>query len=392
MGMTDLLIPVSPHVLLSESAEELETIRTAAGREEVHFDAYFLPVLKAYAAYVQRLPLTSTLFSDPGGAWEYGLIMSILTLRVAETKIFFMTSSEERRILEKQARFAAFVAGLATGVALAAEHSRVTGKIDGEFDEYHALTAPGSLHSWLNVATQPDFRWRPDAPQLSRSECAAIAARFVPAGLLRNFDLRIGLMVFDAVLPREDQAGHESTLAKVVRLSAKGAQDTFIEREKSRFKLRAHTGASGSGHDIQSISDALVASQNLSPARDPLGDETPAMVRAKPKAANPSDSAGTEDEGDRAAGDALLAGAHEELQEWFKAFIAHPVYGELRKALTVGPSHIALPIIVLGKFGLNAKTVLTHLNDANMVMGKTPDQKSLLLPLSLKHLLIKEGP
>lgn len=139
--MPNFIHPIDATDLLAQSSNEIDHIATALGLPRNAFDSYCRPLLRTYAEYVQKMPLMAQHFYDMGGAWSMGIHVALTASRVASQKIFFPNvGAEERRLLEPQCRYAAFVASLASGVAILNEHALV--------GELHVLGSEWTL-CWL---------------------------------------------------------------------------------------------------------------------------------------------------------------------------------------------------------------------------------------------------
>lgn len=387
--MTNFLKPLPPEALIDDAKLAIEAIKTAAGFSDVQFSHLFLPVLKHYARCVQQLPLKPDYFSEARGAWEFGLTVSILTLRLAGTRMFFPSlESEARRALEPQCRFAAYVAGLASGVAILAQSAKL---LDGD-DEFHPLTAAQPLQSWLTSADKPEFNWRTSEPVLSPQECAAIGALFIPRGLLRDFDLRVTLMICNSINPPTSASGIESTLAKVVRISIEKTIELYVAKQKMQYTEPTKTG-------IPLIREAdRAATQIIESARpdpvvvNPLSEPSDAQVTTNripdQLATHPfADGALQLANGDHTAA-ALLSKIDPVLLEWFSALTTHERYAAVRDKLVVTELGIEIPGAILGSFGVSGATIKGYLDSAGLVAGKASSLKNVLLSPLLKPVLL----
>lgn len=390
--MTNLLQPLPPEVLFERAGSEIEAIRTAAGFSDAQFNHLFVPVLKHYGRCVQQLPLNQAYFSGLGGAWEFGLTVSILTLRLAGTRMFFPAlDSEARRALEPQCRFAAYVAGLATGIAILAQNAKV---LDGD-TEFHPLIAAKPLHDWLTSAKNPQFTWRIGAQAMSSQECAAIGALFIPRGLLRDFDLRVALMICNSVHPPASASGIESTLAKVVRISTEKTIELYLQKQKSQYAVPENAGISLVQEAGQAASQIIEAGRPDTPSVNPLAPSpnasAPPDVAPTPEAmAQIPDDALQLANGDHTAA-ALLSKGDPVLMEWFRALTTHERYAAVREKLIVTELGIEVPGAILGSFGVSGATIKGFLESAGLVAGKASNMKNVLLSPLLKPVLLGDA-
>lgn len=384
--MTEMLMPITPEALFERNREELDAIRTAAGFNERQYNYFFKALLHAYALRVQRLPLTPEVYTRVYGAWDFGLTVSILTLRVATTRIFFPTAeSEERRKLEPQCLFAAFAAGLATGVALLSQHADISLE-DGS--EYHPIKSTDDLATWLASSDTPQFSWRPTGGKaLNGPECAAIAARFIPAGMLKEFDLRVVYMIFNAINPQAEKSGVESTMAKVVRLSVEKAYEAYLEGAQSSYVAPAETtkGAVPSASAILQAADRMVESTKPPTAEPEFNLHA---MPAPPKPNSGDQSVGSTDAADDGDGADPLATANPALKEFFKALTTDERYPQLREKIVETEAGIEMPGQYLGQFGLNALTIRKYMEEAGVALGKSANGKAVVLTKNLRSILL----
>jgi hypothetical protein len=417
-GMNRLTAPIAAAQLIAESTEQIEGIKTAAGLTDAQFNGLCMPVLQAYANHVQGLPLSSTTFASGRGAWDFGLIAAMVAYRYASTVIYFPDmGAEERRRLEPQCKFMSFVAILATSLAMVTSAAKVT--FDG--DEYHPLTSRESLAAWLAKRPNASFGWRSSTSPLSPSVCAAIAARFIPVGLLEAFDQRVVLMLYDAVSIKSTMIGVESPLARVVRSSTQAVIEHYTTKQAGVFK--EPTGAVGiTNSEATAIANRVVSVANptmpvnplatptapasavqsapvpagavsqASPATMPQAQPAPgttAMAAAPvqtPAAAAPAPNAAV------GSFDDPLRGADRVLVEWFAALKLHPRYPALRDHLKVTEEGIEVPINMLGIFGISSAAIRKMMEAAQLHIRRSDDAKSIVVKSCLSPLFFGDAP
>lgn len=384
--MENILAPVSPSTLVAESVEAIAAIKTAAGLTDPQFQALCLPMLRAYADQVQNLPLSAGAFSAKRGAWDFGLVAAMVAYRYAETVIFFpQMGAEERRLLEPQCRYMAFLATLITGVATVAENTKVT---SGD-DEYHPLTANGSFASWLHSNADAKFAWRKNEQPLSIPAGAAIGAKFIPPSLLENFDLRAVLMLYEAIMPKLAMNGLETTMARVVRSSTQKVCEHYAAKQATAFTASEKV-QSVTPQEAAVVADRIIAIANPSIPVNPLADSAPAAPSAAAPSANPAAAAPlnsaptpvTPASGDDC--EHLLGSANKVLIEWFSALRAHPKFSGLADHLKSTEAGIEVPISMLGMFGISGPAIRKMMDDAGLVIGRSADARSLVLHPGLR--------
>jgi hypothetical protein len=405
-NMENMLLPVQNSELIACSAEAIDAIKTAAGLADSQFAALCMPVLRAYGDQVQRLPLTSAAFGSPRGAWDFGLMAAMVAYRYAGTVIFFPTlGAEERRTLEPQCRYMAFLATLSTAVAMVAESSILT---SGE-DEYHPLTVESALYRWLAEHPLARFSWRVPAAPLSAQAGAAIAANFLPMRLFGNFDLRAILMMYEAINPKTTMNGVESTLTRVVRLAVQGVLDHYKSKQAGNFVPEANALAF-SPADVEKVASVMIAVANPTILANPLEKaghaptSSPATPAAKASTAEnvqpeqpaiapavvapPSD--GAPPTAAARDGEEKLAGGHKVLREWFSALKQHPQFHVLKDQLVMNDSGIEVPVSMLGMFGVSGATIRKMMDDAGLILGRSANARGVILHPGLRDRFITQ--
>jgi hypothetical protein len=402
--MNRLTAPIPAAQLIAESTEQIEGINTAAGLTDAQFNGLCMPVLHAYANHVQGLPLSSTTFASGRGAWDFGLIAAMVAYRYASTVIYFPEmGAEERRRLEPQCKFMSFVATLATSLAMVTSAAKVT--FDG--DEYHPLTSRESLAAWLAKRPNASFGWRTTTSPLSPSVCAAIAARFIPVGLLEAFDQRAVLMLYDAVSIKSTMIGVESTLARVVRSSTQAVMEHYTIKQASVFKETSgavgitNSEASAIANRVVSIANPKMpvnpleapvapapvpetAGAQAAPTTAPQVQPAPApTATAAPTAPVPAATAPNTTHAAVGSLDDPLRGADRVLVEWFAALKLHPRYPSLRDHLKVTDEGIEVPINMLGMFGTSGAAIRKMMETAQLHIRRSDDAKSIVVKSSL---------
>lgn len=388
-----MLLRIPADELIAQASAEIDAIKTAAGFREVHFNHLCMPVLRAFAHHVQLLPLSKDAYCDAGGAWQFGLTASTVALRYAETQLFYpRMESEERRKIEPQCRFAAYAAVLSSVVAMLAQNAHITSGGNAD-DEYHPLVSPRSLYTFLEMYPGAKLAWRTDGHVVTAAEGAAIAARFIPTGLLSQFDIRIAQMIVASIAPQATPNGLETTLAKVVRVSLTKVIERYLQQDAARVQT-VNGGVTKDANGAQSIADALIASTRPREITNPLDPAIEPSANAKPVIASPVPSPATTAaipaNTSAMTADALLAAATPVLRDWFAALKRHERYSTLKTHLVVTERGIEVPISMLGFFGVNGPTIKKMMTDAGMVVDRSADHRSIILQPSLNSLLFGE--
>jgi hypothetical protein len=342
----------------------------------------------------------------------------MVAYRYAGTVIFFPTlGSEERRALEPQCRYMAFLATLATAVATVAE----SGAISCGDDEYHPLGIDTTLYSWLAEHRGAKFAWRVPAAPLSAQASAAIAAKFIPKGLLANFDLRAVLMMYDAITPKTTMNGVESTLARAVRLSTQSVLDHYKAKQAGTFQPGA-VAPSVSTADVDKLATKMVAAANptvlvnplesLAPApaaqppqaapntqsQAPAPAAAPAATPAPPAAAAPTPAAAHVPAEPSmqtpatapASGDDVLARAPKVLREWFSALANHPQFHVLKDQLKMTDEGIEVPVSMLGMFGISGAMIRKMMDEAGLIIRRSDNARGVILHPGLRSRFVQQ--
>lgn len=431
------LKPLAVKTMFANSKAEIESIRTAAGFPKEQFDRIFLPLLFDYALNVQDMPLSKDWYHKPGGAWAFGLFISVVTLRVSADRIFFSElDSRERGTLERQCRFGAFAAGLASGIAILAESAKIADQSGAEF---HPLTATNTLFDWLTDAKGVTFNWRPKGEKVTKPECTAIAARFLRPSIMGMFDLRVVRLTYSAVYPQSAPNATESLLAKAIRESIDATRERyckkffeFYDNEEKATPLPTALEAAALGKDLAeegvhrelanplddaddgpatatttvdpSTGEITVVSAKPAPAAPAQPPKltavagtaasatvSPAPAAPRPAPARPMSVQRTPDHEEEEVEPevthlTLLADAAPELQDWFKALRHHERYDRLKEKLKITEDGIEVPATMIGALGLDGQTVLKFMRDANMVIKNSKDLQSVFLHKALQPL------
>jgi len=387
--MQNLLPSKDPQSMLALQAERVADIKTAAGVPPHVFEQFYLPVLVAFAGATQSLPLSSSVFKHQGGAFEFGLIAAMVALRYAKSQVFFPDAgSEDRRSLEPQCRYAAFVATLASTVTMVAESTCI--QVDGELDAYHPLVSQVGLDRWLRENPSAVITWRTDAAPLAPAHKAAIAARFIPKHLLQNFDLGVSLMIFGAIAPQGALNGIETTLERVVRQTIARILEHHAKEEQKRYEVVEHAHVI-SAQNLHALADRMEAdskpvqevdiSKPASPS--PAAPSKPAQIVVPAAVAVPATQ-------QLLSTEAFMSRLPQVLREWFAAVIGDPNYETVKTHFVITEVGVEIPAKLLGKYGLQGQTVRQMLENSNVITGRSEDGTRFVFDSAVKGYLFKE--
>lgn len=418
-----MLLPVQPAELIASSREAIDAIKTAAGLTDSQFAALCMPMIRTYAEHVQNLPLTASAFGSSRGAWEFGLTATMVAYRYAGTVVFYPTlGSEDRRLLEPQCRYMAFLATLSSALAIVTESGIL---VCGD-DVYHPLSVADNLFNWLSTHKGSQFKWRSPVAPISPQAGAAIAAHFVPRRLLTNFDLRAVLMMYDAINPQKTTNGVESTLARVVRQAIQGVLDHHKAKQAGQFQAEP----------IQqrvSVMEAEVLAKKMIAVANPTILVNPLEMPTTSPAANPNQSAPLasstehpEAPTDAASGQASshrtntaltqdgtsippeknsaqqplslsdedarekLARSHKVLREWFSALKQHAQFAVLKDQLVMDAHGIEVPVSMLGMFGVSGASIRKMMDDAGLILRRSENARGIILHPGLRDHFISQ--
>lgn len=421
--MDTMLLPVQPAELIASSRDAIDAIKTAAGLTDSQFAALCMPMIRTYAEHVQNLPLTASAFGSPRGAWEFGLTATMVAYRYAGTVVFYPSlGSEERRLLEPQCRYMAFVATLSSALAIVTESGIL---VSGD-DVYHPLSVADNLFNWLSTHRGSQFKWRSPVAPISPQAGAAIAAHFVPRRLLTNFDLRAVLMMYDAINPQKTTNGVESTLARVVRQAIQGVLDHHKSKQAGTFQTEP-IQQRVSVMEAEGVAKKMIAVANPTILVNPLEMQTTAATtdtnesaplasstvhldsktepasgpRSSHRVSTDSAADGTSIPTEKNSAqqplslsdeDALekLARSHKVLREWFNALKQHAQFPVLKDQLVMDDKGIEVPVSMLGMFGVSGASIRKMMDDAGLILRRSENARGIILHPGLRNHFISQ--
>lgn len=342
--------------LIHEEHTLLDRVRMSVGETDAVFTAFYLPFIRVSAEAVQQLPLSKKIFREARGAFRFSLILAQVALNHAQSRIFFPSApQEERRLLERQSWYMAFIAAIFSGVALTFSHVH----IQSQGKSYHPLLDKASLYNWLKRHPDTLITWRIDEPQLTPKEAAAIAAILVPRGMLAHFDLRVVKSMYSAILPSHDPVQLENTLSQVVREAMHAVLSFYGKEEARRYREK-------SPHSPEDLSLNV-------PIEMPGDALTKATTPENPTDKMPSP----------------LEAMSPEVKELFTVFKRHEHYRAMAEKISVTDKGIEVPLQILGSFGLRPVTVFEMLEKSGLVVKKSPNGKAVILVHALKPFLLE---
>lgn len=386
--MNNLLPSKDALAMLAEAAERVEEIKTAAGVPPQVFSNFYQPVLVAFADATQTLPLSNSAFSHTGGAFQFGLIACMVALRYAKSQVFFPdVGSEDRRVLEPQCRYAAFVATLSSAVAMVAQNVSI--HADSEDDDFHPLVSPVSLNRFLRINPVARMKWKVGNQPLTSAQAAAIAARFIPNHLLDKFDLRVSLMIFGAIAPQNGSNGVETTLERVVRQTISKVIEHHVKEGLKRYESTIEAPLISS-QSVNTLAESMIAATK---PVEPIDITKPANASPTPVTIPTSavQAAAVVSSPPLLSTSEFLARLPQPLREWFAAVIGDPNYETAKTHFVHSELGIEVPAAMLGKYGVSGQTIQKLLKDSSVIIGRSECGRRYVLDPAIKEYLMTDS-
>lgn len=347
-----------PHLELIQDVDErtgvLAQLETAAGMKGTEFQNFYMPLVEGLAAYVLDCPLERDAYAEPTGALRFGLMASIFALRQTTRKMFTGShGSEQRRLLDKQYRFASFAASVASIPAIIHSKIQVTaGDESIVWSPYHAYP---QLGAWLSHIGAHSYQvaWRTAPIDVSRSNAIAFTAEIFKRGFWMFFDAEVVREMYDSIAPAE-QTGREGPLWQTV----KEGQRLAREYEKKAASGPYIPVEMPSGVTPESVAAAIDPPQVAAPGNSPNSDPTPQQgtVSTTPRT-DPATSPATDHSAQAATNDThatenpvhararvLLKTLPAYMTEMFAAVRMKPDYEALKASWVVVEDGIEVPL------------------------------------------------
>lgn len=226
---------------LEGRTEIFDLLKTSAGASSVEFENRYAPLINSLASYLLETPLERTAFAEPGGAMRFALTAAAFALRMAAHKIFAPTvGSEVRRAVDKQYKFAAFAATIATVPTLVHTKVQVTSGPD-KTNVWAPFHSHPHLEDWVRVegdGRSYEVLWRTADTVYPRSSAVAISAEIFQRGFWSFFHPMVVHDMYEAIAP-QDKVGREGPLwlcvhegMKMARLHEQRAETApYVETE-----------------------------------------------------------------------------------------------------------------------------------------------------------------
>ncbi|WP_429482402.1 TraI domain-containing protein [Paraburkholderia youngii] len=401
---------------INARTEIFDLLLTSAGASRQEFDNRYVPLIEGLASYLLETPLERTAFAEPAGGLRFGLTAAAFSLKMAGKMIFAPTmGSEDRRKLDKQYKFAAFAAMIATIPTLVHTKVQVTsGDPDTVWSPFHPYP---HLEEW--VRTEGNGRtyevlWRTADSVYTRSSSVAISAEIFQRGFWSAFHPMVVQDMYEAIAPHE-KVGKEGPLWICVYEGMRMARQHEQKAETAPYV----SGEMPAGITPESLATAAQPEAASATASTPTTQSEPATPttaaasapdaaaakgskasaattsspepQAEPvqtQAPPPSDGQQLSPEMERAV--ALAKRLPVVLLELFEALPKKPDYAKLRAEIKKVEDGIEMPLKGLQGLGLNPSALVEELDAQKMLIRKTTaggGGARLVLVPEVEHLL-----
>lgn len=247
---------------LEEKTRLVSLIREAAPPHD-DFESGYRKPMEAFADWAQNLPACTEHHADPGGLARFAVQAGYYAMRLADGVVFGPDlGAEERRIVERQSRHAAFLAALVSAVALPHQYLDVR-LADGEV--WSEFSAPCGLGPWVRErGGQYVVAWRERAGEVARNVCAWLAGNLLMSYLV-NMRRDVALAAMAAVCPSGPPQGAIAPMERIVRQALISSVDVEKQATQARYIPPAEVVLPGpeqlTSHGEEGASDALDAAR-----------------------------------------------------------------------------------------------------------------------------------
>ncbi len=234
-------LPAAPVIqVLATQAALLERLQQTLGFPTPAFDRLVQPALTRYAGWVHLLPASEAHHHrGAGGLWRHGLEVALLTVQIAQGRIFgYGEPPARRRELEQRWRLAALLAGLCHDLGKPVTDLAVT-------SNHGVIWNPWleSLSDWLTRTGVSRYflRWRQGRYGQHEVATLAVVHRVLPSSCLAWLaEIESGLVpaLFEAL------AGMADSTNPLMELLAAADRDS-VERDLRTWREQAGQNALG---------------------------------------------------------------------------------------------------------------------------------------------------
>jgi len=345
------LTVLSPQDILGKVDQKLKILPMIArdsGLSADHCQKFITPVILGLAKSVLSAPLSREFYAYENGALEYGLISSMLALRIAEGSIFTQGTVEDRALYEPQYKYACFCAAIASVPAFLYSGVSIS-NLDGEI--WSPLQSDDTLAQWLNNSKTFHANWYNKIVPISRMFGAAMSWKIFPKGVWGKFDQRIVVQMFDSINPPETPMQGESKITSIVRKAHEKAIDLYHQSNEHRF---IESAASPNEVGISDVRANIKADELLLKTR--TGQNTNISGASKPidnkkfpsldfKQIDPATT------------------------EFFSSITADSKYASIKKELIVSDKGVELPLKFIA-YGLEVRGTIRLLEANGLIVEK----------------------
>lgn len=237
--------------LFKRNQSKLELIEFSC---EGEYSKEYLPSIRALAQWFNALPLNPSIYDEPGGAFRCAIESCYFVMRQAKSTIFTSDlTSESRRLLEPQYKYAAFLAALASWVDEPFRHFQVLVGAK-EFNPVDGL----DLSTTLGKEAEYVLRNREVLASSSRRTVAFASALLKEP--IKRLSPTVQDALFNSINADRRPSANEIVLQRVVRKGLDQAED--LERRDKKLKHEPLN------RDVSSAKFMESSSQDLQPSSD----------------------------------------------------------------------------------------------------------------------------
>lgn len=367
-----------PDELLNEvmlSSGMLDHIKNESGCTNQQYEERYLEPMRRIAAFVLEIPASAKHHKEPGGAIRYAVESGFFALRIADSTIFTAKlSSEERRDIEPQYRYGTFIAALCSNIHRSAAYFNIVsddGEIWNEFD--------GSLSSWLKSrnTTSYSVNWK-DTPAETNKQVAMFLAKEILDSCCSHLNPQTIRDIIGSVAPDEVPSGHEPLMTRVVRQSLQTSIDMDIKRASLIYTEPARIPLPTPELIDTVLPKSTPSSNNLEPQVNMAENNSAKIeesenIKSIPLPTPESDAQQKTPVAETALseGDDLFSGLDPSVREMLIA-IADDVKsgGRVAKRIKWEKDGLAIPVELLGDYGLASSSVVSALKKVNGIRRK----------------------
>lgn len=211
--------------LLALNVKKLELIEFAC---EGDYAKEYLPLIKSLAKWFNGLPLNQDIYDEPGGAFRCAIESCYFVMRQAKSTMFTSElTSDKRRDLEPQYKYAAFLAALTSWVDEPFRHFDVALE-NGNFNPVHGI----DLTTALGKASEFNLINREVLPPSSRRTVAF--ANKILIEPMKRLNPIVQDALYNSINADRRPSASEIVLQRVVRKGLDQAED--LERRDKKLK------------------------------------------------------------------------------------------------------------------------------------------------------------